>query len=79
MLIPAPSTSLTQPSGWAKALVRGEGDGRPGAVVSPVGELSGVRPPGYSACGVWAVLALPLAFGCVFPVVRGHSPCSLCL
>ena len=32
MLIPAPSTSLTQPSGWAKVLVRGEGDGRPGAV-----------------------------------------------
>ena len=46
MLIPAPSTSLTQPSGWAKALVRGEGDGRPGAVSPLQGSVPGVRSPG---------------------------------
>ena len=47
MLIPAPSTSLTQPSGWAKALVRGEGDGRPGAVSQEAsGVLGGQRPSG---------------------------------
>ena len=51
----------------------------PGSPFSPVGELSGVRPPDYSVCGAYAVLALPLAFGCVRLVAPEHSSCPLCL
>ena len=43
MLVLAPSTSLTLPSGRAKPLVRGEGDGNPAAC------FPGVRSPG--PCG----------------------------
>ena len=46
MVVLAPSTSLTLPSGRAKPLVRGEGDGDPAALSPPQGSIPGVRSPG---------------------------------
>ena len=46
MVVLAPSTSLTLPSGRAKPLVRGEGDGNPAAWSPLKGSVPGVRSPG---------------------------------
>ena len=77
MFVLAPSSSLTLPMA---GLCRWSGErGDPAAWPPPQGSVSGVRSPGYSACDVWAVQVLSLAFGRAFPVVCGPFFCPLCL